>query len=256
MLRFALKTLKQLIDRQGKRTRLREKLLKRALQASGQPLADPRAAERTRSQNRQTELRAQVATIEFRMARERNDGLYEVLSRQYGTARAELTATEEALRQWEAEEWSVQAETPEAQVETALGLLDDVTRVTTDAEARADVNTLLQRLGIRIGLNFGSVIKGKKRVVQRLLSGRMVFGDAPLPVPLFGKDHVGDHPQGGDAPALPKATVGRKEQTQETHSAGIPAACAIRERCRFPEEPRENAVCRDRSGSCLGGCDG
>jgi hypothetical protein len=49
---------------------------------------------------------------------------------------------------------------------------------------------LLKRLGLRIGLTFRTVVKGKKRKVQCLTSGRLVFGDAALPVPLFGKSSV------------------------------------------------------------------
>jgi hypothetical protein len=82
------------------------------------------------------------------------------------------------------------------QAEAALGLLDDLTRITSDPAARAEVNALLRRLGLRIGLTFSSIVKGKKRVVQRLASGRMVFGDGPLPVPLFAKDHVEGDPHG------------------------------------------------------------
>jgi hypothetical protein len=213
ILRFTLKTLKQLVDRHGNRAKLHEKLLARALQASSEPLANPGAAELARLQSRQGELREQVATIEYRMARERNDSLYEALSRQFSTARAELSAAEDALRRREAENASVQAESPEAQAGAALGLLDEVTRVTTAPKARAEVNALLIRLGVYIGLQFESAIKGKKRVVQRLLSGRMVFGNAALPVPLFGKDNVDDHPHScGKTPAPKAGTEDQREQ--------------------------------------------
>jgi len=38
-------------------------------------------------------------------------------------------------------------------------------------------------------LRFGSAIKGKRRVVRRLLSGVMTFGDRGLPVPLYGSSN-------------------------------------------------------------------
>ena len=47
-----------------------------------------------------------------------------------------------------------------------------------------------------------------------MASGRMVFGDGPLPVPLFGKDRVEDRPPGcGCAPNAPPALD--KEVIQE-----------------------------------------
>jgi hypothetical protein len=73
-------------------------------------------------------------------------------------------------------------------------LLDDVLRITGDPETRADVNSLLSRIGLRIGLTFRPVVKGKKRIVQRLASGRLVFGNAALPVPQFGKDNTDPQP--------------------------------------------------------------
>jgi hypothetical protein len=105
-----------------------------------------------------------------------------------------------------------------------LGLLDDWTRITSDPAARAEVNPLLQRLGLRIGLTFGSVVKGNKRVVQRLASGRMVFGDGPLPVPLFGKDAVEGGPH-GCGHGLPKpADMANSGQANQERLTGGDAA--------------------------------
>jgi len=126
------------------------------------------------------------------MARERNDELYVALVRQYEAAQAELATVAQSIRRLEAEQVCLRSQAPEQQAEAALSLLDDVTRITTNPQARAEVNPLLQRLGIWIGLNFGWVIKGKKRVVRRLLSGVMTFGNTPLPVPLHGQDNVED----------------------------------------------------------------
>ena len=133
------------------------------------------------------------------------------------------------------------------------------------------MNPLLKRLGIRLGLNFHGVIKGKKREVRRLLSGVMAFGDSPLPVPLHGKDSVdgddaacthGCHPgpieeecaQGehdssckgaGTAPAASDEAVsegGRGEtQTAGTGSVPVPAATGDRSPVR-PDESQPEGI--------------
>jgi hypothetical protein len=196
MLRFTLQTLKQLVDRHGNREKLRQKLLERARRAVQEPAADPKAGELARLRSRKVDLSEQKDTISYRMARERDDTLYAALSQQYKAAESDLVIVEGAISRLEAEQLSAAGQAPEVQAEASLALLDDVMRIATNPQARAEINPLLQRLGVRVGLSFGSAVKGKKRVVQRLLSGMVVFGDAPLPVPLFGKDNVEDGPDG------------------------------------------------------------
>jgi hypothetical protein len=74
------------------------------------------------------------------------------------------------------------AGSPEEEVEAALALLDDIQRTAADPTARTRVLPMIQRLGLRIGLQFVDGIKGKKRRVRRLAGGMMAFGDASLPV--------------------------------------------------------------------------
>ncbi len=220
MLRFTLKTLRQFVDLHGRRDKLRQKLLERARRDGQGPVLDPRAVELARLQARQAELQAQHATIEYRMARERDDALYAGLSRQYQAAQAELAAVAEAIRRQEVAQMPVEARSPEAQAEAALALLDDVGRITADPAARAEVNSLLKRLGLWIGLWFQPAIKGTKRAVQRLSSGRMVFGDGPLPVPLFGKDNIDAGPHGGCASAVPITPTTEGDYDHEKPSSG------------------------------------
>jgi hypothetical protein len=214
ILRFTLKTLKQFVDLHGRRDKLRQKLLERARGESQEPVIDARAAELARLQARQVDLQAQLATIEYRMARERDDNLYAALSRQFQTAQAELAAAAEALRRQETAQVPVEARSPEAQAEAALALLDEVARITADPAARAEVNPLLRRLGLWIGLRFRPGVKGKKRVVQQLVSGRLVFGESPLPVPLFGKDNVDGGPDDGVC-GFPVPVTRTKEDDQD-----------------------------------------
>jgi hypothetical protein len=222
MLRFTLFTLKQFVDMHGRREKLRQKLIERARRDSQSPVVDTRAAELAQLESRLADLRAECDTIEYRMARERDDNLYSALARQYEAVGAKLAAVEVAICQQKATTKMMDnADSPEKQAESALALLDDVLRITIDPAARAQINLLLIRLGFRVGLNFRPAIKGKKRVVQRLVSGRMVFGDNPLPVPLFGKDNVVDSPSGCSCPPPAVATKANDhDDEQERASSG------------------------------------
>ncbi len=136
ILRFTLKTLKQLVDQHGRRDKLREKLLERArLPAYAGFKPDLQTLHLTRLQNRRAELQSQRATIEYRMARERDDTLYAVLAGQYQAAKAELATAEEANRH-ELAHATVEERLPEAQVRQPWLLLDDVARITVDRAAR------------------------------------------------------------------------------------------------------------------------
>jgi DNA invertase Pin-like site-specific DNA recombinase len=190
ILRFTLKTLKQFVEMHGRRDKLRRILLERARRQMQEPAIDVRAAEAARLATRKTEVKAELETIERRLAREPDDNLYAALVRQFESAQDELAKLDSAIREAEAVTSTVSPRGPEEQAEGALALLEDVIRITGNQEARADINPLLRRLGLRIGLNFQPVIKGKKRIVQRLTGGRLVFEDGALPVPLFGKDNV------------------------------------------------------------------
>jgi hypothetical protein len=195
MLRFTLGTLRQLVDLHGSHERLRAKLLERARRDAGGRPADPRDAKLARLRERHGELGAHRATIEYRMARERDDNLHAALARQYREAQADSAGIDESISRLESERASVSSQAPEELADAALALLDDVARVTADQASRAQINPLLQRLGLRIGLTFGDAVKGKKRVVRRLVGGRMVFGNTPLPVPLFGGSNAEEIPR-------------------------------------------------------------
>ncbi len=222
MLRFTLGTLRQLVDRHGSRERLRHKLLERALRESQGLATDAHTAELARLRGRQAELAEQRTAIEYRLARERDDDLYAALGRQYRATVGEATALGDTIRRLEAERKNLPARTPQEMADAALAVLDDVERVAPNAAARVEVYQLLRRLGIRIGLTFGSVVKGKKRVVQRLLGGRMVFGDAPLPVPPYGRDYIGDDPRRGVPPKLTATRIqGRLATDQEAQFSAV-----------------------------------
>ena len=72
------------------------------------------------------------------------------------------------------------------EIESAMGLLDQLEKVMSDPDARGEINGLVKKLGIRLGLDFVEGIKGTERKVRKLSSGILVTGDAELPVPLYG----------------------------------------------------------------------
>ena len=191
MLRFLIKTLKQSLYLHGGRDQLRKMLIARANRETQKPAADPREAELTALRARRVIVEAELAAIEYRMARESNDNLYKALSRQYQAAQAEMVSVEEDITRAEIAKAAASPHSPNAVVEGALSWLDDIARIINDPAARSDVNPLMRQLGIWIGLTFRNSVKGKKRKVQKLFSGQMVFHDDPLPVPLFGNANPG-----------------------------------------------------------------
>jgi hypothetical protein len=154
-------------------------------------------------------------------------------------AQAELAAVTEAIRQQTAQAPG-EAHSPEAQAEAALALLDDVGRVTADPAARAEVNPLLRRLGLQIGLASQPAVKGTKRVPQRLVSRRMVFGDGPLPVPLFGKDNVDEGPQGRGCESPAQVAPAKEDECNQEEASLGEAAQATALNAVIDEKSREN----------------
>lgn len=73
-----------------------------------------------------------------------------------------------------------------------MDLFDDIVRVTSDPDARADIQRLLNDLGLHVGLNFVEAIKGKKRKVRKLASGVIAFDNKLLdPEPNCGDGRHG-----------------------------------------------------------------
>jgi hypothetical protein len=239
MLRFTLKTLRQLVDRHGNREKLKQLLLARAQPDAQAPGLSPAEQEIQVRTARVNELQEQVSIVGRRMATEKDDARYATIAGEFDRLHGELKAAEKDL---EAARWSrppTAPRTPESEVIGAMALLDDIGRITSEAGARAEINPLLRKLGVWIGLNFGSATKGKKRVVRRLLGGVLTFGHRELPVPLYGPDNregpAGDgdcraktDPEGQkpDSVASERANE-RVEGRGETETAGTSARAPI-----------------------------
>jgi hypothetical protein len=142
MLRFTLNTLNQLVHRNGRRDKLRQKLVERARRDALVPTIDPRAAQLAMLIRRRDDLQTQRTTIEYRMARERDDSLYAALARQFQAAESEYIAVETMIRDQSAAQSAAHVRSPEVEVDAAMALLDDLDRITTDQNARAEINSL------------------------------------------------------------------------------------------------------------------
>jgi hypothetical protein len=194
-LRFVLKTIRQIIHLHGGRSRIEELLRERAkLAVDAQP-----PMERTRLELmvvQREKLKGEVALVQRRMASESDDRIYAALREEFMAKQDELRQLDLHLEERSRAEQPPAVQDAEGQVNAALALLDDVERICSIAEARGEINPMLVKLGMRLGLNFTGVIKGKKRSVRKLANGIMVFGDHDLPVPIHGKDRIG--PAGGN----------------------------------------------------------
>ena len=98
MLRFTLKTLGQMVWIHGSRDKLRAKLFERALRGAGSLETYDRKLESEGWESRRKELEEQLSTIKYRMARERDDTLYQVLVREFHTTKAALAKLNETIR--------------------------------------------------------------------------------------------------------------------------------------------------------------
>ena len=117
----------------------------------------------------------------------------------------------------------------------AITLMDDIERINSDRGARAEINGLLRRLGVWVGLSFAEGIKGKERKTRKLAGGIMTLGDAPLPVRLYGRDNAEDPESGArdaDRWCDPDCTTTRGEVidlnkpiSEGGHSEPSPDAC-------------------------------
>ena len=176
-LRLTLKTIRQIVILGG-REDLRSIFFAMAARHSR---IDPTTTEFGRAKARHRQLQAEFEVIESRLAREVDEDLYAGLRRQYRAAKTALDLAKREVDRLEANHSNFRDHSPNKLVKAAMEFVDEVRRITSDAEARENVNPMLQRLGIRLGLWFRSATKGKTRPVRQLAAGRMFFGDAPLP---------------------------------------------------------------------------
>ncbi|MDB5331500.1 MAG: Resolvase domain protein [Phycisphaerales bacterium] len=177
LLQFTMGTLAELVDRLGVSEKLREKLLERARRDRG--------AGDDGSEKRRGDLAAKVHVMERQKQQAADNFLLAsdpdlrlAAERRFAQLKTELEQAEAELEKLNSKK--VQVRTPEDEAEKAMALLENVQRTIRDPAARAEIPHLVRRLGLRLGLRFVGVIKGKQRRVRRLAGGVMVFGDIPF----------------------------------------------------------------------------
>jgi len=187
----------------------------------------------SQDQRKQDTLRARVqalqgdlATAGRKMTIEQDDERYQTIAAHHDRIKTELAQVEEALREAERSAPPPQSRTPADEVNAAMLLLDRIGLLAESNAAREDIGPLLAKIGMRVGLEFGSQIKGKKREVRTLRRGVIAFGDAPLPVPIHGGDNRSPAALPFDSqhagPAYADQTV---IKGQEAASAELPFCC-------------------------------
>ena len=220
MLRFTMQTVRQLVDRRGNRAKLERLLRQRAERdaiAEGRSSSESDVREEV-PRKQVAELRADLAIVERRMATEKDDSRYEVIARQFDAVSNELKSAQKRLARIERLQSMSSKISVEEEVEAALSLLNDISKITNDIGARAEINPLLRNLGVEIGLDFKTSVKGKTRAVQRLATGIVSFGNAGLPVKLFGRRNRNgnDSASQGCQNTSSKADFASSNQTRET----------------------------------------
>jgi hypothetical protein len=240
MLGFTLDTLWELTDRLGAREKLRQKLLERAAREQPEdPLRLQREQQRAQLQATVLQLERELGAARRNYATEEDPTLRQVvreelmrLGHELDGARAQLAAVPEpeaAVRR-----------SPEEEAGRALRLLDDIRRISRDPAARAEVQPLMQRLGLKVGLRFVDAVK-KTRRVRRLAGGMLVFGDAPFP----NNDGTGPScspagdtpPNNGNANLLPHRCEDAQDRNYRKRNSG--SKCMPPEEFRSETRPQE-----------------
>ena len=180
LLRLTTRTLTQRLERQGSTEKLRQMFLARAeVNSDNKPIMAGKAAIESARQ-RVLSLSEDLKIIERRMATEPDDVRYQSIAKQFDTTTSELKTAQRALEDREKLYKPQEQRSPDEEVALALQLVDEFKRVTGDESARSGIPTLLQKYGIRLGLNFGAAQKGK-REVRQFLGGIITFRNSPLP---------------------------------------------------------------------------
>ena len=223
MLSFTLGTLEEVIDRLGVREKLRQRLIERAAREQPEdPLRLQQEQQRAQLQATITQLEKNLGAAQRNYAIEENPKIKQMVYKQMVQIEGELT---EASAKLDAipEPKVVIRKSPEEEADRALNLLDDIQQIVRDPAARAEILPLLQRLGLKVGLQFVDAVK-TTRHVRHLAGGMIVFDDANFPTK-GGTDPTSDSPAGntppnsGDTRLQPCRCEDRKDRNPKTENS-------------------------------------
>lgn len=188
LLRLTTRTLAFQLERQGSTEKLRQMFLARVKANGDNKFFTAGKAAIESARQRVLALSEDLKIVERRMATERDDDRYQSIAKQFDAIKSELKTAQRTLEDREKLHKPQEQRSPDEDVALALQLVGEFKRVATDQSARGNIPPLLEKFGIRLGLNFAAAQKGK-REVRQFLGGIITFGNAPLPVPLHGRDN-------------------------------------------------------------------
>jgi len=205
-LAFVLDVLRQQVQLCGGREALRRRLEQLAAVPSAAPV-NPLAAERRLAEQRLAEVEGELRTIQRNLALAANPKTLAAIEAIYSEKDVEAARLCEQVARLQARSAQMPAATPEAEVEAALQLFDEIERVTQDPAARAEIPQLLRKINLNLWLNFGAAQRGKKPV-RVVASGILTTGHGPKPAMPVQVDGGPPSDAGGSGGNLASSPVG------------------------------------------------
>lgn len=213
-LRYTINTLRQRLIAAGGRKALRSRLETLAEEDQTDSF-DAALDDLTLIENRCESLKAEAETTLTNMSRAKTDAAFSALEKLYEATLADiekLEAETEILRTRK----TVGTDGKNRAIEDALGLYDEIDRITSDENARADINSVLKQLNFQMGLRYIENPRCK-RPRRILVGGRLTLGDNPRQ---RDNSHCsGDHPSDmdGDGKDLESNPSGCSHPTPAAH---------------------------------------
>jgi DNA invertase Pin-like site-specific DNA recombinase len=215
--RFTLATLREQVSKVGGREAIRRRIEELARGEAERP-DDPNELARTALEAKAAEIRQKLDQAPRIILEVKNSSLIKALEKRYAEDERELIATEAAIAKLPPPA-DRQVSDIDSEVEAALVLFDEIERLADVPTATEAIHTMLERIGLRIGLYFEEGRKGT-RPVRKVVRGILALGDYPLPVPLYGEPRV------LPAAALDPSLRDRLAAELEAADAGHPGAAA------------------------------
>lgn len=186
LLEVTLRSIKHLITRTGSRELLIE-ALRRKSAALNSVDAEYEIRAMQSMQEDLSRLKLEKESIGKKLAVESDGELVEIFRAEFTRRREEIQELERELTRLNSEVVAtVDSNSLESKVSRAVAILDDLLVVTASPEMRRKIHPMFVKLGIMVGVNCVSESWGARNRT-RVAGGVIAFGNAPLPVPMYGK---------------------------------------------------------------------